>query len=568
MTPEEFGELLKDFTEQFCMMFLKIRTKQSEIKPFRFNNPQKKIFAVYKQAREAGKPLRFILLKARQEGASTFFEALLFFRTITNFHRKNLIVGHESKSATNLFEMCNRFYNNLPEEMKPAIAYSNEKKLSFSALDSEVSVASAEVGGKLQRSDTLNDVHLTEVAWWRDAKASLTALMQTVGSDPNKLVAVESTGNGIGGEFYNMWQDAKSGKNEFIPIFIAWFELPEYSKAFTNVQEQERFASSLSDLEKELIRVHSLSLEQMNWRRWAIENLCQGDPEQFKQEYPATDTEAFLVSGRPVFDNEYIYSKIVGLKDVHPFRIGELIYTDEKKEFVEFVDNKHGYLKLFYDYEHDERDRNRFVAGCDVAEGLEQGDRSIMKFLDRKKMKVFLTWAGMIHPDLLAEEQHKIHLFLDKDVYFCTERNNHGLTTLVESNRLGVNNYYQEVFETGHAVTTDRIGFKTSEATKPQVINALNQAMRQRLIEDSEIDYWQECATFVRNSRGQMQAQGKDKDPGTKCFDDRVIAQALMWLCHQWMPQYESLKPKVRGWVSEQLRHQDSQGAGFRVGEG
>jgi hypothetical protein len=306
----------------------------------------------------------------------------------------------------------------------------------------------------------------------------------------------------------------------------------------------------------------------MNWRRWAIENLCQGDPEQFKQEYPATDTEAFLVSGRPVFDNEYIYSKIVGLKDVHPFRIGELIYTDEKKEFVEFVDNKRGYLKLFYQPEFDELDANRFAAGCDVAEGLEQGDRSIIKVLDRKKMKVFLTWAGMIHPDLLAEEQHKIHLFSNGDIYFCTERNNHGLTTLVESHRLGINNYYQEVFQTGYAVSTSQIGFKTSDATKPQVINTLNQAMRQRLIDDDEVDYWSECATFVRNSRGQMQAQGKDKDPGTKCFDDRVIAEALMWVCHQWMPQYESLKPKVRGWVSEQLRHQDSQGAGFRVGEG
>ena len=299
-----------------------------------------------------------------------------------------------------------------------------------------ISVASAEAGGRLERSDVLYDAHLTEVAWWRDQKASLVALLQTIGDDPDKLVAIESTANGVGGEFYNMWQDAKAGLNDFIPVFIPWFELPEYSRAFTNVGEQERLAASLDEEEKAMVRTYGLTLEQMNWRRWAIDNLCQRDPEQFKQEYPSTDTEAFLVSGRPVFDNQYIYSKILETQGSEPFTRGNLEYTDEKKKFVEFVPNPRGYITMSYLPEIDALDVNRFAAGCDVAEGLEQGDRSIIKVLDRKRKKVFMTWAGHIHPDLLAEEQHKIHLYLEEDIYFCTERNNHGLTTLVESHRL------------------------------------------------------------------------------------------------------------------------------------
>ena len=48
--------------------------------------------------------------------------------------------------------------------------------------------------------------------------------------------------------------------------------------------------------------------------------------------------------------------------------------------------------------------------------------------------------------------------------------------------------------------------------------------------------------TFVRNSKGKVQAQNKDKDPNSKCFDDRIFAWGLMWLCHLWLPSYRLRK--------------------------
>jgi hypothetical protein len=569
MTYKAMVRLLADgFTEKFCEMFLKVRTKKAEIVPFKFWSVQKKLYKIYKETELLKKPLRFIVLKARQEGVSTFWDAVIFVRTITNFDRKNLIVGHEIKSANNLFDMCKRYYDNLLPTMKPVIERSNEKKISFAKLRSEINVASAEVGGALQRSDTIYDAHLTEVAWWRDAKSALLAIMQTIGDDPEKLVVLESTANGVGGEFHSIWVDAVNGENDFIPIFIAWFELDEYSKKFDNGDMRERFALSLTEEEKALQTTFSLTLEQLNWRRWAIENLCGGDVDMFHQEYCSTADEAFLLSGRPVFDPDTVNKHLKELQNFRDYRQGYLEYKDDKKNSVRFVDRKNGYIKLF-DQELliDPLDNFRFVAGSDVAEGLEQGDRSINKVFDRKTKKVCLTWAGQIHPDLLGEEQHKISLFLGGDVWFCTERNNHGLTTLVESFRLGVKNYYQQDFQAGFSITTDKIGYKTSVATKPQYINILNRAIEDKLFEDNEIEFWRECSTFVKNEKGQMQAQGKDKDPGTKCFDDRVIAAGLMWLCNQWLPPMSTRKKEEIGWVKE-WKKKVKGGVGFKVGQG
>lgn len=533
-------------------MFLKIKDKDAQIVSFVLNRPQKKIFQIYEKAKARGGLLRFIIVKARQEGVSTLFEGIIFHRTITEFNRKAVIVGHEKDSANNLFEMTKRFYDYLPEPMKPALEFSNEKKLGFGNLQSEVKIASADAGITLKRSDTIQDLHCTEVAFWRDQKGGLLALLQTVPDLPGTLIVLESTANGIGGEFYDRYQAAKEGKSDYIPIFLAWFEMPDYQKEFYDKQECEWFEGSLNEAEVRLREAYGLSLEQLNWRRWAIENKCGGDEKMFQQEYPSNDVEAFLASGRQVFDTDICVANFQNSKK--PLQRGDLLYTHDKNgkiSGVEFVENRNGFISLYESIEQlqNQREEFRFVAGSDVAEGLEQGDYNTIRVLDRKTLRVCLTWHGHIHPDLFAEEQHKIHLFLNKDIFFCTERNNHGLTTIVTAQRLGIYQFYETDYKKGYAVTTDKLGFKTTSGTKPQLISALIPAIRDADFEDNEKEFWSEALTFVRNSKGQMQAQNKDRDPATKCFDDRVIAQALMWRCHQWLPPVKALKrPREKQW--------------------
>lgn len=524
----------------FAEKYFRIKTKDGRIIPFKFNNAQWKVHEIVENAKKQGKPLKFIVLKARQEGISTYFSGMGFWRNMTRKFWKTAVVGHVKDASNNLFDMIKRFYNYLEPSLQPELQASNEKKLGFSKLESEMKVFTAEGGDSVGRSDNFQDLLLTEVAFWRDAKSVLTALMQTVGDIKDTLQVLESTANGIGGDFYERWQAAKNGESDFIPIFLAWFDLDSYKRNFLTQDERERFEKSLSDKEKDRIKTYNLSLEQANWYRTTLMNKCGGDEMMMAQEYPCNDIEAFVASGRPVFDSKICLQNYELSKRAKP-RIGNLVNVGDR---VEFQENDKGYVKLFYDPELKDNEMYRFSAGCDVAEGLEQGDFSVVPVLDRKKMEVILEWHGHIDPDLLADEQEKIYKFLNKDCFFNTERNNHGLTTIVGAYKKKLKQYYNQTFTKGYASSSSELGFKTSAQSKSLVINNLNEWIREQSFSSDSTGFWSECLTFVKNAKGQMQAQGKDEDKATKCFDDRVIAYALMIHCSLWMPNFRIELPK------------------------
>lgn len=86
--------------KQYIEKFLKIKTKNNEIVPFTLNEPQKRLYDVIRQQAEQKKPIRLIILKARQMGFSTLTEALIFHRTATKANVNSLIIAHKD-DATN-----------------------------------------------------------------------------------------------------------------------------------------------------------------------------------------------------------------------------------------------------------------------------------------------------------------------------------------------------------------------------------------------------------------------------------------------------------------------------------
>lgn len=483
-------------------------------------------------------------------------------------------MGHKVDASNNLFDMYKRYYDNLPKPLQPILEKSNEKKVSFLKLKSENKIDTAGAG-EVGRSDTLQALHLTEVAFYPDAKTTLLGLLQ--GAKNAVMIVKESTANGIGDAFYNDWVDAIEGRSEYVPVFISWLEFPNYTREFDNEAQKTALIADLKngiynefEGEEELLLSMGATPEKLNWRRWAITNLCGKSVSQFHQEYPTTWQEAFVSSGRPVFPAKIcMENKIKTLTAVNekkqPLKTGDLVIQYNKElykeyvkdgrtsyeelariiESVEFVENPRGFFKFWTNIERG-KESYRFAAGVDVAEGLEQGDRSIIRVIDRKTSEVCITWDGHIDPDLFAEELHKLWIYLNRDIHFAVERNNHGITVINKLFKLGVYQYYKENFNKGYNTQSSDLGFSTNVKTKPHIINNLNEYIRDGLFTDHEPEFWGECLTFVRNSRGQMQAEGKDSDPGTKCYDDRVMAAAIMLICSQWLPNYMDFKEPPR----------------------
>ena len=325
---------------------LKIKTKSGTVVPFRLNDAQRKLYAVAKRQQDAGKPVRLIILKARQLGFSTLTEGLIFHACATRRNVNALIVAHREDATANLFRMSKLFYDELPAPVKPMLRASNAQELVFenpSKLRSEREarpglrsrIRCATAGGRgIGRSDTLQCVHLSEYAFWpdgADGKAStLAGILQAVPSLPGTMVVIESTANGFE-DFKERWDAAVAGENDFEPVFFAWFENPDYSMPVVPGTEW-------TPEERELRDAYRLTDEQLQWRRWCIANNCGGSLDMFRQEYPASPGEAFLHSGTGVFDNEQIVLRLERL----PSPAGRGEFTDG-----EWTESETGAITLY-----------------------------------------------------------------------------------------------------------------------------------------------------------------------------------------------------------------------------
>ena len=66
--------------QEYIEEYLYIKTKDQRIVPLKLNTAQKLIYQKIREVKAKGKPIRIIILKARQEGVSTLCEGLIFER--------------------------------------------------------------------------------------------------------------------------------------------------------------------------------------------------------------------------------------------------------------------------------------------------------------------------------------------------------------------------------------------------------------------------------------------------------------------------------------------------------
>ena len=171
--------------------------------------------------------------------------------------------------------------------MRPATGAANARELVFDGLESGYEVGTA--GTKdVGRSKTLQLFHGSEVAFWPNASTHFAGVVQAVPDLPDTEIILESTANGVGGEFHARWQQAEAGIGDYAAIFLPWFWHAEYRR-----DVPDGFA--LDEEEAAYAALHGLDLGQMVWRRAKIAELK--DPLLFRQEYPATAAEAFQSSG-------------------------------------------------------------------------------------------------------------------------------------------------------------------------------------------------------------------------------------------------------------------------------
>ena len=269
--------------EYFAAEMLKIRPKAGSLTPFLFNPAQRELHRHLEEQKAKTGRVRAIVLKARQMGVSTYVAARYYKHTVSNSGLRTIIIGHEKRASTNLFQLLKRFHEHMPDDMRPSIGASNAEELLFDKIDSGylVSVATQEGAG---RSATAQLLHASEAAFWPDLSEQMAALMQTVADIGGTEIIIETTAYGFN-EFHKLWRKAESGQSEFVPIFLPWSIDPECRARLPDNFE-------MTTEERRLAELHGLDAEQICWRRNKISQLSS--PELFSQEYPLVASEAFI----------------------------------------------------------------------------------------------------------------------------------------------------------------------------------------------------------------------------------------------------------------------------------
>jgi hypothetical protein len=500
----EIRKRLRDDFAFYARNAVKIRTKKGEIRPLVLNQVQQKLHEVVQAQYDKTGKVRVIILKARQQGLSTYTSGKIYSRISQMPAKKGLVVAHKADSTRALFDMYSRIHAEMPEPLKQSTKYSSRKELVFDKLDSGLMVATAG-GDGIARGETLTHVHLSEVAFWPVATAAdnLNALLQAIPNTQDTEVYVESTANGMSGVFYDLWQGAVAGVNGFIPFFSPWFDSDEY-----RLPVPEGFERTYE--EEELVALYGLDDEQLMFRRIKV---GESGREKFMQEYPSCADEAFITSGRPVFNPEQLQELLRNA----PEPIARMAVEDGVLR-----DHPRGELLVYHPYDYGEV----YTIGADVGMGVRDGDYSVAQILDSRRRQV-AVWRGLVHPDYFADILQALGLHYNT-ARIAPENNNHGILTSVRLGRdLAYPNVYTEVNEgkldDQHTIA---IGFRTNVKTKPLIIDRLRASCREREIEINDAVTLREMLSYIVNESGGMEAENG-------CHDDTVMALAIANHCHE-----------------------------------
>jgi hypothetical protein len=549
--------------EFWAFISIKIKNKDggNDIN-FLLNYGQRKLLKVLMDMFNDGRPIRVILLKARQWGGSTLTQIFMFW--IQAKHKTNwnsLIAAHLNQAATNIRAMLRKAVTSYPLErfsLKPFEGTQNIKLIPERA--NKITIGSMQTPESI-RSDDIAMAHLSEVGLWRKTEGKkpedlIQSILGTIDLKPYTMVVMESTAKGVGNFFHQSWTEAKRTKN-YEPVFVAWFEIEKYRIEFKSEQEKIDLISSLTEEEWEFW-YQGATLEGIKWYRKKLGEY-KGDKVSMCSEFPSNDVEAFQSSGSRFFPMRVIQKARRFVKP--PLYKGDT-YADaqtgpEAMNNVKIEKSSDGNLSVWSEPEifPDIKYMNRYCVTVDIGGRSKEADDSVIKVWDRFWMmegglpELAACWAGKIDFDHLAWKAVQICLLYDR-AFMIPEINKmredtsafdegDQFYTLVDE----VIGHYGNIFCRSNPEQIKKglpklYGFHMNMQTKPMVLNALNAAYRDDAIINYDVRSMDQADSFENKGNGKTGAvEGGN--------DDHVIADALgAWGCLHYMPPVEEIELK------------------------
>ena len=497
-----------------------IVNKEKRDVPFFLNTVQRDFI---KRIEELGTSKPFFVLKGRQQGFTSLITAMALSFAIVRRNFAGFTVADRDDNTKAIFiDKAKQIYARLPERLKPTEKLNSVNELFFDKLNSSWRVASA--SANIGRSRTLSFIHYSEVAFFRCALSDLQKSIQEA-LIPEGICIYETTANGFN-EAKELW-DSGSCHN----LFYEWWKTEEYAS-----DEAEFLENPDPWLKNRLATLEKLGVprEQRIW--YAKKYSSYIDKDSIKQEYPCSPEEAFIATGKSIFDRdaiseylssfnikstlgEFEYDKVATPISSEDGKIADFCYSIKN---IRFVERAQGCISLVEKpYFKDTGAyvlKKPYVIGADTA-GTGQ-DYFCAKVIDNVTGKCVATLHRQyFDEDLFAEQLYCLGKYFN-DALIAVETN-YSRHPVRHLRALGYENLYLSRSVTTYKDEKEKhYGFITSSVTRPIIISNLVSVMRENIYLETDRETLKEMSTFVKNEDGRASAI-------SGAHDDLVMASAI-----------------------------------------
>jgi hypothetical protein len=519
--------------------------------PFILNRFQRRLLALIVKRLKQGRPVRIVVLKSRQLGISTLTEAIIFYMVTHYPEWKAMVIAQQKGPARNLYRMTRRYYQNLPKEEKLPLRYGRavpaQDHLEYADPHaSELAVTTAQ-SEEVARSETLQGVHCSEHAFFRDPETVMTALEQAVHEVAGTIFIIESTANGLN-LFKYYWDRAAQKDSIWERLFFSWTEDP--ANEIEPIPGQEVV---LDEQEQEFMDRYGLTIPKILWARYKRDDKCHGSWEKFHQEYPVAPELAFLYSGFPIFDQKLLREQLELAQNLHPLYQGDLEFKSSTDPIVqETLPDPLGNLIMWKRPEA----KRAYVSGADPSEGGgTKADYSANVVLDDESGEVVAEYeSNNVRPTAYAIKCYQVGVYYRSGL-MAIERNSIGQAVLgalehgIDERRIDDPSklkypqlrrypdlYYEVKWDEKTQKETKRMGFATSKHSKFRIIAQLAEAHKDGSFIPRSVRMIQQMQGLVWEDRGPGSGSRKRGykqnfvDPRTKRDnDDLLMASAIAY---------------------------------------
>ncbi len=528
----------------------KIVNEDGELVTFRMRPAQRELFK--------NMHYRNIILKARQLGFSTGIDIYLLDQALFNKNLSCGIIAQDLPAAGEIFSTkISVPFDNLPVWLRTTFPVSTRRE---GANGGHIEFAH---GSKIRvstsfRSGTVQRLHISEhgkicAKYPAKAKEVRTGTLNAI--KDGCIVFIESTAEGVGGDFHTMSTRAMDLGQLNLPLtsqdykfhFFAWWQDPKYQTSVpTGGLRLSKYHQAYFAAVEQTMGITLLDEQKQWYIRKEIEQ-----QEEMKQEFPSTPSEAFLTSGRRVFAAINVMQAEGQCQS--PLLVYDIEPVTGKRTKVQALragnaeELQRTLLNHLLVWELPDPDED-YAIGGDVAEGLENRDRSSFDVVKKSTGEQVAHWFGYLDAELFAQLMAHVGRWYNT-AFIGPERNNHGHAVIQKLREVYPHRsiYSEQYLDRDHDDETPKLGWLTTAQSKPVIIEGLKSLLRESASGVRWIGTINELNTYVYDARGRMNAQ-------TGCFDDQVMSYAIAQEMRARMPARPKHTPidrsKPKHWMA------------------